>query len=60
MAINKSGRKEMEQVSDVLKVAANAYTLLMENEKVRVWLEAGSHAAENIGNTDGYDLVVEI
>jgi len=50
----------MEQVSDVLKVAANAYTLLMENEKVRVWLEAGSHAAENIGNTDGYDLVVEI
>ncbi len=100
----------MEQISDVLKVAANAYELLMENEKVRVltirlkpgekapmhnhpsdhvvyvindakfkltfpdgntsefdlnagqtlWLEAGSHAAKNIGNTNGYNLIVEI
>ena len=26
----------MEQIQDVLKVAAKAYKLLMENEKVRV------------------------
>lgn len=100
----------MEKIQDVLKVAANAYTLLLENEKVRVldirlkpgekapmhnhpsshvvyvvnnakfkltfpdgktnefdlksgealWIEAGSHATENIGTTDGYNLVVEI
>ena len=100
----------MEQIQDVLKVAAKAYKLLMENEKVRVldirlkpgdkapmhnhpnghvvyvmsnakfkltfpdgktgefdlkagqtlWLEAGSHATENIGTTDGHNLVVEI
>ena len=100
----------MEKILDVLKVAANAYKLLMENEKVRVldirlkpgekapmhnhpsshvvyvmnnakfkltfpdgktgefdlksgealWMEAGSHATENIGTTDGHNLVVEI
>jgi len=100
----------MEKIQDVLKVAANAYTLLLENEKVRVldirlkpgekapmhnhpsshvvyvvnnakfkltfpdgktnefdlksgealWIEAGSHATENIGTTDGHNLVVEI
>jgi quercetin dioxygenase-like cupin family protein len=100
----------MEQILDVLKAAANAYKLLMENEKVRVldirlkpgekapmhnhpsshvvyvmnyakfkltfpdgktgefdlkagqtlWLEAGSHETENIGTTDGHNLVVEI
>ena len=100
----------MEQIQDVLKVAAKAYKLLMENEKVRVldirlkpgdkapmhnhpnghvvyvmsnakfkltfpdgktgefdlkagqtlWLEAGSHSTENIGTTDGHNLVVEI
>ncbi len=100
----------MEKILDVLKVAANAYTLLMENKKVRVldirlkpgekaamhnhpnnhviyvmnnakfkltfadgktgefdlksgealWMEAGSHATENIGTTDGHNLVVEI
>jgi len=100
----------MEKILDVLKVAANAYKLLMENEKVRVldirlkpgekapmhnhpsshvvyvvnnakfkltfpdgktdefdlksgealWIEAGSHATENIGTTDGHNLVVEI
>jgi len=100
----------MEQIRDVLKAAAGAYKLLMENESVRVleirlkpgekapmhnhphshviyvmnnakfkltfpdgktgefdlnagkalWLEAGSHATENIGTTDGYNLVVEI
>ena len=100
----------MEQIQDVLKAAAKAYRLLMENEKVRVldirlkpgekapmhnhpsshvvyvlnnarfkltfpdgktgefdlkagqalWLEAGSHATENIGTTEGHNLVVEI
>ena len=25
-----------------------------------IWMEAGSHAAENIGSTDGHNLVVEI
>jgi len=95
---------------DVLKAAANAYKLLMENEKVRVmdihlrpgekapmhnhpddhvvyvvnnarfrltfadgksndvdlktgqalWMEAGSHATENVGRTDGHNLVIEI
>lgn len=63
----------MEQIQDVLKVAAKAYKLLMENEKVRVldirldlkagqtlWLEAGSHTTENIGTTEGHNLVVEI
>ena len=100
----------MEQIPDVLKAAAKAYKLLMENEKVRVleirlkpgekapmhnhprshviyvmnnarfkltfpdgkarefdlkagqalWLEAGSHATENIGTTDGHNLVVEV
>jgi len=100
----------MEQISDALKSAANAYKLLMENEKVRVldirlkpgekapmhnhpndhvvyvmndarfkltfssgkagefdlkagqtmWMEAGSHATENIGTTDGHNIVVEL
>ena len=100
----------MEQIPDVLKAAAKAYKLLMENEKVRVldirlkpgekapmhnhpnnhvvyvmnnakfkltfadgkmgdfdlksgqalWMEAGSHATENVGTTDGHNLVVEI
>ncbi|MDD5614858.1 MAG: hypothetical protein PHH85_01500 [Candidatus Methanoperedens sp.] len=100
----------MEKIPDVLKVAAKAYKLLMENEKVRVldirlkpgekapmhnhpsshvvyvmnnatfkltfpdgkngefdlkagqtlWLEAGSHATENVGTTEGHNLVVEI
>jgi quercetin dioxygenase-like cupin family protein len=100
----------MEQIPDVLKSAANAYKLLMENEKVRVldvrlkpgekapmhnhpnnhviyvmkdakfrltfpdgkssefdlkagkalWLEAGSHATENIGTSEGHNLVVEL
>jgi quercetin dioxygenase-like cupin family protein len=100
----------MEQVPDVLKSAANAYKLLMENEKVRVldihlkpgekapmhnhphnhvvyvmkkarfkltfadgksgefdlgagqtlWMEAGSHATENTGTSEGHNLVVEI
>jgi len=100
----------MEKIQDVMKVAAKAYKLLMENEKVRVmdirlkpgekapmhnhpnghvvyvinnarfkltfpdgktgefdlkagqtlWLEAGSHATENIGITEGHNLVVEI
>ena len=100
----------MEQVPDVLKSAANAYKLLMENEKVRVldillkpgekapmhnhpnnhvvyvmadakfkltfpdgkssevdlkagqtlWMEAGSHATENTGTTEGHNLVIEL
>jgi beta-alanine degradation protein BauB len=100
----------MEKIADVLKVAANAYKLLMENEKVRVldirlkpgekavmhnhpnshviyvinnakfkltfpdgkmseidlksgqaiWMEAGAHATENTGTTDGHNLVVEV
>jgi beta-alanine degradation protein BauB len=100
----------MEHIPDVLKAAANAYTLLMENEKVRVlairlkpgekapmhnhpsnhvvyvmkdakfkltfpdgksgdfdlkagkavWMEAGSHATENIGTSEGHNLVVEV
>jgi beta-alanine degradation protein BauB len=100
----------MEKIQDVLKAAANAYKLLMENEKVRVldiflkpgekapmhnhpgdhvvyvmadtrfkltfpdgkasevdlkagqvlWMEAGSHAAENIGTGAGHNLVVEL
>ena len=100
----------MEQVPDVLKSAANAYKLLMENEKVRVldihlkpgekapmhnhphnhvvyvmkkarfrltfpdgksgefdltagqtlWMEAGSHATENTGASEGHNLVVEV
>jgi len=95
---------------DVLKSAANAYKLLMENEKVRVmdmhlkpgekapmhnhpddhvvyvmnnakfrltftdgrsnefdlhagqafWMDAGSHATENVGRSDGHNLVLEI
>jgi quercetin dioxygenase-like cupin family protein len=100
----------MEHIPDVLKSAANAYKLLMENEKVRVmdirlrpgekaamhnhpnahviyvmsnakfkltfpdgksgefdlkagqalWLEAGSHATENVGSSEGHNLVVEL
>ncbi len=100
----------MEHIPDVLKAAANAYTLLMENERVRVlairlkpgekapmhdhpsnhvvyvmkdakfkltfpdgksaafdlkagqtiWMEAGSHATENIGTSEGHNLVVEV
>lgn len=100
----------MEQIPDVLTSAANAYKLLMENEKVRVldihlkpgqkasmhnhpndhviyvmndtkfkltfpdgksgefdlhagqtlWLEAGSHATENVGTSEGHNLVVEL
>jgi len=98
------------KIPDVLTSAANAYTLLMENEKVRVldihlkpgekapmhnhpndhvvyvinnarfkltfsdgktsefdlkagqavWMEAGSHSTENIGTTEGHNLVVEV
>ena len=100
----------MEQIPDVLKSAAKAYRLLMENERVRVldlrlkagekapmhnhphdhvvyvmnstrfrltfangtsnefdltagqtfWMEAGSHATENIGTSEGHNLVVEL
>jgi quercetin dioxygenase-like cupin family protein len=100
----------MEKIHDVLRAAAKAYTLLMENEKVRVldlrlkpgekapmhnhphdhvvyvmnnakfkltfsdgksgefdlkagqtvWMEAGSHATENVGTSEGHNLVVEI
>jgi len=100
----------MEQIPDVLKSAAKAYKLLMENERVRVldlrlkagekapmhnhpddhvvyvmnstrfkltfangkssefdlkagqtlWMEAGSHATENIGTSEGHNLVVEL
>lgn len=100
----------MEQIPDVLKAAAKAYKLLMENERVRVldlrlkagekapmhnhpddhvvyvmnstrfkltfsngktgefdlkagqtlWMEAGSHATENIGTSEGHNLVVEL
>ena len=100
----------MKQIPDVLKSAANAYKLLMENERVRVleihlkpgekapmhnhpndhvvyvmnntkfkltfsdgksgefdlkagqtiWMEAGSHATENIGTSEGHNLVVEL
>jgi quercetin dioxygenase-like cupin family protein len=110
IAFNRQGGSDMEPISDVLEAAANAYELLMENERVRVlairlkpgekapmhnhpsdhvvyvlndakfrltfpdgksddidlnsgltlWLEAGAHEAENIGNTDGHNLVVEI
>jgi beta-alanine degradation protein BauB len=102
--------KSMGQISDVLKAAAKAYSLLMENEKVRVldlrlkpgekapmhnhpsdhvvyvikdakfkltfpdgksgefdlragqtiWMEAGSHATENIGTSEGHNLVIEL
>ena len=98
------------KIPDVLTSAANAYRLLMENEKVRVleirlkpgekapmhnhphdhvvnvvnnakfrltfsdgksgefdlkagqtlWMEAGSHATENTGTSEGYNLVVEV
>jgi beta-alanine degradation protein BauB len=100
----------MAKVPDVLESAANAYTLLLENDRVRVleirlkpgqkaamhnhpgdhviyvinnakfkltfpdgtsgdfdlksgkalWMEAGSHATENIGNTEGHNLAIEI
>jgi quercetin dioxygenase-like cupin family protein len=100
----------MKQVPDVLQAAANAYRLLMENERVRVleirlkpgelapmhnhpgdhvvyvlsdaklkltfpdgksgefdlragqtlWLEAGPHAAENVGTSEGLNLVIEL
>jgi beta-alanine degradation protein BauB len=100
----------MEQVLDVMKSAAGAYRLLMENERVRVldirlkpgqkapmhnhpgdhvvyvmnnakfrltfpdgtknevdlkagqtlWMKAGSHATENIGPSEGHNLVVEV
>ncbi len=100
----------MKEIPDVLEAAASAYSLLMENERVRVldirlkpgekapmhnhprdhvvyvmndaklrltfpdgksgdfdlkagqtiWLEAGSHATENIGTSDGHNLVVEL
>ena len=100
----------MEQIADVLKAAANAYSLLLENRSVRVldirlkpgekapmhnhpgdhvvyvmkdaefkltfpdgksgefdlkagqtiWMEAGSHATENIGTSEGHNLVVEL
>ena len=99
----------MEKIPDVLKAAANAYSLLLENERVRVldirlkpgekapihnhpgdhvvyvmkdakfkltfpdgksgvfdlkagqtiWMKAGSHATENIGTSEGHNLVVE-
>ena len=98
------------KIPDVLKSAANAYRLLMENEKVRVleirlkpgekapmhnhphdhvvyvinnakfrltffdgksgefdlkagqtlWMEAGSHATENTGTSEGHNLIVEV
>ena len=100
----------MKQIPDVLKAAADVYSLLMENERVRVlairlkagekapmhdhpgdhvvyvlndakmkmtfpdgksgefdlkagqamWLEAGSHAAENTGTSEVHNLVVEL
>ena len=100
----------MEKIQDVLKSAANAYKLLLENEKVRtldirlkpgekapmhnhpgahvvyvmndakfkltfedgksgefdlkagqtLWMDAGSHATENIGTSEGHNLVVEL
>lgn len=100
----------MEQIPDVLTVAAKAYRLLMENARVRVmeirlrpgekapmhnhphdhvvyvmkdtrfrltfptgknaefdlragqtfWMDAGSHATENIGTSDGHNLVIEV
>ncbi len=100
----------MEKVPDVLESAANAYKLLMENERVRVldirlkpgekapmhlhpndhvvhvqndakfkltfsdgksrevdlksgqtlWMEAGAHATENVGNSEAHNLVVEL
>jgi len=100
----------MEEIADVSEAAAQAYKLLMENDKVRVlairlkpgeiapmhnhpydhvvyvissatfrlttpegkvtdidlkegeavWMPAESHSAENIGKTDGYNLVVEV
>ena len=100
----------MEKIPDVLESAASAYSLLLENESVRVldlrlkpgekapmhnhpcdhvvyvmkdarfkltfpdgksrefdlkagqtiWMEAGSHATENIGTSEGHNLVVEL
>jgi quercetin dioxygenase-like cupin family protein len=100
----------MVKVPDVLESAANAYTLLLENDRVRVleirlkpgekaamhnhpgdhviyvlngakmklsfpdgtsdefdlktgkalWMEAGSHATENIGKTEAHNLAIEI
>jgi beta-alanine degradation protein BauB len=100
----------MAQIPDVMKAAANAYGLNLENERVRVmevrlkpgqkapmhnhphdhvvyvkndasfklsfpdgksqvfdlkagqtlWIEAGAHETENVGTTDGHNLVVEL
>ena len=100
----------MEPIPDALTAAADAYSLLLENERVRVlvirlkagetapmhnhpgdhvvyvlndakmklsfpdgksgefdlkagqamWLEAGSHAAENVGTSEVRNLVVEL
>ncbi len=99
----------MDEIPDVMDVTRSGYTLLLENEKVRVleiklkpgerspmhnhpndhviyvvkdavfkltfpdkksdlfklnegkvlWVEAGSHQTENIGDTDGHCIVVE-
>lgn len=100
----------MAKVQDVLQVASAAYTLLLDNDKVRVmevrlkpgqkapmhnhpndhvvfvmqdakfrltfpnrksqdvelksgkviWMDAGQHETENVGPTDGYNLVIEV
>ncbi len=100
----------MKKVPDVLESAANAYTLLMENKRVRVldirlkpgetapmhdhpndhvvhvlndatfkltfpdgksnevdlkagqtiWMDRGAHSTENVGTSEGHNLVVEL
>ena len=100
----------MANVPDVMMAAASAYTVLLENDAVRVmevrlkpgqkapmhnhphnhvayikndmrlkltfpdgkevvsdlkagqtlWLDAGPHQAENVGTTDGHNLVIEV
>ncbi len=100
----------MAKIPDVMTAAPGAYTLLLENDRVRVmevrlkpgqkapmhdhpndhvvfvvkdakfkltfpdgkdnvvdlktgktlWMDAGAHETENVGTSDGYNLVVEI
>jgi quercetin dioxygenase-like cupin family protein len=100
----------MTKIQDVLKAAPNAYTLLLENDKVRImevrlrpgqkapmhdhpdnhavyvmkdakfkltfpdgkntevelksgkviWMEPGPHETENVGTTEGLNLVIEV